>query len=132
LQDIRLDGMHVLVIEDEFLIAMDVEQLCREHGAADVTIIRQLEDLGADRVVGEAYHVAVLDLMLGDTPTTEFANSLRERGIPFVVATGHTDIQERFGIVSDIEVVSKPYGGPDLLAALGRAIERGRDRSGGV
>ena len=70
--------------------------------------------------------------MLGGTSTAEFANSLTERGIPFVFATGYTDIEERFGIVSDIEVVAKPYGGTDLIAALGRAIERGRDRSGGV
>ncbi|WP_421927454.1 response regulator [Neoaquamicrobium sediminum] len=132
MQDIRLDGMHVLVMEDEFLIAMDVEQLCREHGAAEVTIIRQIEDLREDGLAGEAFHVAVLDLMLGDSPTTEFANSLTERGIPFVFATGYTDVQELFGVVSDIEVVAKPYGGTDLIAALGRAIERGRDRSGGV
>lgn len=132
MQDIRLDGMHVLVMEDEFLIAMDVEQLCREHGAAEVTIVRQIEDLGDDPFAGQAFHVAVLDLMLGGNSTTEFANSLSERGIPFVFATGHTDVQERFGIVSDIEVVAKPYGGTDLIAALGRAIERGRDRSSGV
>ncbi len=132
MQDIRLDGMHVLVMDDEFLIAMDVEQLCREYGAAEDTIIRHLEDLGDDPLASEVFHVAVLDLMLGGNSTAEFANSLTERGIPFVFATGYTDIEERFGIVSDIEVVAKPYGGTDLIAALGRAIERGRDRSGGV
>lgn len=132
MQDIRLDGMHVLVMEDEFLIAMDVEQLCREHGATAVTIVRQIEDLGENPFEGEPFHVAVLDLMLGGVPTTDFASTLSERGIPFVFATGHTDVEARFGTGPDIEVVAKPYGGPDLIAALGRAIERRRDKSGGV
>ena len=39
-----LAGLRVLILEDEFLIAMDVEQLCRDHGAADVIILRRLED----------------------------------------------------------------------------------------
>ncbi|TIX20809.1 MAG: response regulator, partial [Mesorhizobium sp.] len=33
-----LDGLRILVLEDEFLIAMDVEQLCRDYGAGDVVI----------------------------------------------------------------------------------------------
>ncbi|TIX32026.1 MAG: response regulator, partial [Mesorhizobium sp.] len=37
-----LDGLRILVLEDEFLIAMDVEQLCRDHGAAEVTIAREI------------------------------------------------------------------------------------------
>ena len=36
-----LDGLRILILEDEFLIAMDVEQLCRDHGAADVVIARR-------------------------------------------------------------------------------------------
>lgn len=134
MQEVRLDGMRVLVMEDEFLIAMDVEQLCREHGATEVTIVRHLEDLGGDPFAGEPFHVAVLDLMLGGNPTTEFASHLSDRGIPFVFATGYTDVDERFGIAPDIEVVAKPFGGKDLIAALGRAIERGRiqSESGGV
>ncbi len=129
---VRLDGMHVLVMEDEFLIAMDVEQLCREHGASDVTIVRHLDDMGADPFAGEPFHVAVLDLMLNGSSTTEFAGRLKDRGIPFVFATGYTDVDERFGFAADIEVVSKPYGGKDLMTALGRAIARSRVQSGCV
>ena len=33
-----LEGLRILLLEDEFLIAMDVEQLCRDHGAADVAV----------------------------------------------------------------------------------------------
>ena len=36
-----LEGLKILVLEDEFLIAMDVEQLCRDHGAEDVAVARQ-------------------------------------------------------------------------------------------
>lgn len=132
MHDVRLDGMRVLVMEDEFLIAMDVEQLCREHGAAEVTIIRHIEEFGSGLWDGEPFHVAILDVMLGGNPTTEIARQLFDRGIPFVFATGYTDIQEHFDAAAEVEVVGKPYAGRELIAAVGRAMARLREASGGV
>lgn len=43
----KLDGLRILVLEDEFLIAMDVEQICRDYGASDVIIARTIEEAEA-------------------------------------------------------------------------------------
>ena len=56
-----LDGLRVLILEDEFLIAMDVEQLCRDHGAREVSIARDLVEIDAGQVK-ETFDVAIVDL----------------------------------------------------------------------
>ena len=58
-----LAGFRVLILEDEYLIAMDVEQLCRDHGAEDAVLIQDLDGVeGA--IANQSFDVAVIDAML--------------------------------------------------------------------
>ncbi len=128
MSNFTLDGMRVLVMEDEFLIALDVEQICRDHGAADVVIVSNIDALGPDPFAKDPFHIAVLDLMLAGRPTLDFAAQLLERAIPFVFATGHSQSESFFERFDGIPVVGKPYSGRDLLAALSVAVETIRPR----
>lgn len=134
MHEISLEGMHVLVLEDEILIAMDVEQLCRDCGAADVTIVRDLDQLGPDPFAGAPFHAAVLDVMVAGRSTVDFARQLQMRRIPFVFATGYVDTDELFEGFAEVEVVDKPYSSTALIKAVAAAIARLRDGlpSGGV
>lgn len=117
-----LAGMRILVLEDEYLIAMDVEQLCRDHGASDVMILRSLDELAAQSSVAEDVHAAVLDVMLAGSSTMEFAQRLHGKGVPFVFATGYSDNQSIFEPFPGVNVVAKPYGGAVLIEAIADAI----------
>jgi len=110
-----LAGLRILVLEDEYLIAMDVELLCREHGAADVTVKRSVEEL--NEPVGD-FDVAIIDLMLAGQSTLPFAERLKNSGKPFVFASGYVDNNEVLSAFPDIRVVGKPYGGSDLIEAI--------------
>lgn len=127
-----LEGMRVLVMEDEFLIAMDVEELCREHGAREVVLARSLDDLPLDLPDGLGFDAAILDVMVAGRSTLELAQALVERRIPFVFATGYAGADALFEAVAGIEVVEKPYAGEALIAAMARAVARTRVGSGGV
>jgi CheY-like chemotaxis protein len=118
-----LDGLRILVLEDEFLIAMDVEQLCRDHGAADITIARTLGEIDGQALPAR-FDVAVVDLMLGEVSTLDFAARLRREGIPFVFASGYSDPDEVKDAFPDIQLVTKPYSGDDLIEALAMACGR--------
>jgi CheY-like chemotaxis protein len=116
-----LSGKSILVVEDEPIVAMMLEEW--------------LEDLGA-RVVGPAgtvaealalvdsthIDVALLDVNLGNERSGAVADRLRERGVPFVFATGyaHTGDDPDFGA----EVLMKPYGVEQVEAALARSMAR--------
>lgn len=119
-----LAGYRILILEDEYLIAMDVEQLCRDHGAEDAILIGDLDALEAE-LAGRRFDVAVIDAMLNGRSTLDFARRLRERSIPFVFATGYGDAAERFADFPGVPVVGKPYGGRELIDAI--ALVVGRD-----
>lgn len=125
-----LDGLKVLVLEDEFLIALDVEQLCREHGAQDVIIMRRLEELGAEALLSHGFSVAIVDVRLGGETTFEFARELSSHGIPFIFATGYSETEALFEMFPGVSVVSKPYVGGALIEAVRTAMQDVRPASG--
>ena len=116
--------MRILVLEDEFLIAMDVEQLCRDHGAGDVVIARDLAEI--DRADGRRRDSTrvIVDLMLGGTSTLDFAAQLRQAGVPFVFASGYSDADEIKASFPGVRLVTKPYSGDDLVEAVAAACGR--------
>lgn len=118
-----LSGMRILVLEDEVLIAMDVEQLCRDNGASDVVVVRNLAEIDADRAAME-FHAAIVDVMLDGTSTLDFARHIHERNVPFVFASGYTDIDEIFAVFPDVAVIGKPYSGSELIEAVAAAASR--------
>jgi CheY-like chemotaxis protein len=130
LSDSPLQGLRVLVMEDEYLIAMDVEQMCRDHGAEEVFILRRLDELGDDPLSLLKFHLAIVDVRLGGDTTLEFARQLAEKRIPFVFATGYAETEQLFEAFPGVAVIGKPYAGDVLIDALCAAIERQRVSGG--
>lgn len=118
-----LSGLRILLLEDEYLIAMDVEMICRDNGAADVIVKRSMSELD-DGFPLDGFDVAIVDLMLSGVTTVPFAKRLAERGKPFIFASGYVDPSVAQRDFPDISVVGKPYSGDDLLEALLRATGR--------
>jgi len=133
-RDLALAGMRILVMEDEILIAMDVEQLCREHGAAEVVMVHALGVADSERPLEVDFDAAILDVALAGHSTLPFAGRLSAAGVPFVFATGHSDAEGLFDDFPGVAVIGKPYGEAALIEALTLAIADGRARppSGGV
>lgn len=117
-----LAGLRLLIVEDEFLIAMDVEQLCRDHGAADAFVVSTAAALAPGAFSRTDFDAAILDVMVEGQPTLGFARGLAEQGIPFIFATGYSDRQEVFSAFPGVRVVGKPYAGDELVEALAAAL----------
>ncbi len=132
--DKPLKDLRILVMEDEFLIAMDVEQLCQDNGAEEVIILRTLKELDEQSVEARGINVAVVDVMLAGESTVDFARTLQDRKVPFVFATGYAENENLFEAFPGIRVVGKPYAGPTLITAMVEAINERQDpqRSGCV
>jgi light-regulated signal transduction histidine kinase (bacteriophytochrome)/CheY-like chemotaxis protein len=125
-QDSRsLSNYHVLLVEDQFVIALDAEQLLRENGASEVSIAATPTE--AERILSSARpHVAVLDVNLGRTTSLGVAERLLAVGIPFIFATGYGDsrmIPDKF---RDVPVVRKPYSARSLVGAVDIVLSRSR------
>lgn len=122
-----LDGLRILIVEDEFLIAMDVEQVCRDHGAADVVIAKNVNGFAAEPLAGEPIDLAILDIRLGGGTTLDFAWQLRTRGTPFIFATGYIDEEGLFAHTDrdfgGVPVLMKPFNAKELVEALAFAMK---------
>lgn len=118
-----LSGLRILVLEDEALIALDVEQLCKDHGAGDVVIASNLREA---QQASLPYDAAIIDIMLDGEPTLDFARGLEAAGVPFVFASGYDQLDEIFNGFPDVTLVSKPYAGADLVEAVAESIRKTR------
>jgi CheY-like chemotaxis protein len=95
-----------LLVEDEFLIAADMEAILRDMGFEPL-IAASVPD--ALRILAEGgVGVAVLDYRLGNTDTESVGAKLREQRIPFALCSGSTPDQTGSAF-HGVPFVSKPY-----------------------
>jgi DNA-binding response OmpR family regulator len=78
----------VLVAEDEFLVAMLLEEDLREAG---FSIVGPFTTLEAAREAAENndFEVAVLDVNMNGEMSFPLADELRRRGVPFIFLSGY-------------------------------------------
>jgi CheY-like chemotaxis protein len=109
-------GYRVLLVEDEAMIAMLVEDMLEDLGHDLAAVATRLEEaLALTR--SEVFDVAILDLNLGGVLTYPVADVLRDKGVPFIFATGYGSggLKEAY---ADLPTLHKPFN----QEALGQAI----------
>ena len=117
-----LEGLRVLVVEDEFLIAMNLEEDLR---AAGCHVIGPVSDLAAAMTAASAekFDIALLDVNLRGEKVFAVADNLRARGIAFMLLSGYgkMDLPDRF---HDAPRLAKPYDPGSLLREVERLMVR--------
>ena len=92
-----LEGLHVLVVEDEALLAFEMAEDLQAFGAMPLGPIATVKK--AMQFVQETDHIdaALLNVMLHRQEAFPVADELRRRGIPFVFVTGNDEaVKARF------------------------------------
>jgi len=117
-----LSGVRVLIVEDDPLMAMDLEDSLAEAGAAVVGLCRSVEDAMARAAVGD-FAVAVLDFSLGSDTASPVARRLARGGVPFVLYTGKSIRDPSLGEWA-CPIVEKPASPQKLVSALRAALAR--------
>ncbi|MES2987578.1 MAG: response regulator [Pseudomonadota bacterium] len=107
-----LNGLRVLVVEDEPVVAMCLEDILEELGCVTVGPANRLSE-GLKLAEGEL-DAAILDINLGGERSNSIAELLRSRGVPFAFASGYGSAPEGFGA----PMIEKPYRTADIARAL--------------
>ena len=116
-----LEGARVLVVDDEILIALDIEATLVEAGARVVALCLTLQEA----LVGAALEdvsVATLDIRLGPDTSAAVAALLTERGIPFIFYSGQAlpqEMRERWPLS---QLIPKPAEPRQLVEAVARSL----------
>jgi DNA-binding NtrC family response regulator len=117
-----LRGRRVMIVEDELLVAMELESLLEDQGCAVVgpapTVDRALALL--DREQPDA---AILDVNLDGQTAIPVAAALKARGVPFLLATGYGNMQVSQPELNGAPRLDKPVSHDRLVRTLARILQ---------
>jgi len=116
-------NLTLMIVEDQALIAMDLEAMLIEQGMTVAGIWASCEQALAALDSGTAIDAAILDYHLGDENTAPVADALEQRGVPFIFAMAQGDaiLPARF---AGKPTIRKPYDSVQLRSALDAAVNK--------
>lgn len=121
MSDAVLDGLAVFVVEDEALVALNLEDMLMDLGCVVVGPAMRLDRAMHMAEQGLAADVAILDVNLAGEKVFPLAERLVEAGLPVVFATGYgrAGLTEAFHA---LPVLQKPYTIEEVAAGLREAM----------
>jgi CheY-like chemotaxis protein len=117
-QPAKSAGCRILVVEDEALVALQLQEDLESDGHHVVGPARCLEQ-GISLALNEDIDAALIDVSLGRDTSTPIADQLLARKIPFAFATGYADGTMLPEHLRKVPRLSKPYA----LADVRRLVE---------
>jgi CheY-like chemotaxis protein len=114
-----MPAQRLLVVEDELLVALDIESILTEAGMEVVgpasTAAEALQLIGSTKL-----DAALLDANLSGESIDEVASALSAQGVPFAYVTGYG--RESLPEAHPAPIVTKPFDATQLLAAARRLL----------
>jgi DNA-binding response OmpR family regulator len=111
-----LSGKSILLVEDEFLLALQLEELLQSHGGTVRGPYRTLDD-AMKAAQHDDFDFAILDINLSGTMAYPLADHLLARGVPFLFLTGYSqgNLPKQF---HGVPRLNKPCDQAQLIAIL--------------
>ena len=120
-----LSSQRLLIIEGEFLIALEIQRILEEANASQTVFARDFGEAAEMAERFAEFDLAIINPPLEGTPEIEMANQLANAGPALVICTAGP-----LGLdgtpLAGMEVVRKPFADGDLLAACQRALAKRR------
>ena len=116
-----LEGVRILVVEDDYLIAQLLDEMLRPTGCVVLGPLPRLAD-ALDAARRETCDVAVLDVNLGGERVYPVAEVLSGRNVPFVFVTGYSSgaLPREY---AEQPRLGKPFKAEQLIRALSNLVE---------
>ena len=117
-----LNGLSVLLLEDEYLIALDAEDILTSLGVTQIQIVNTLAG-AAEAAENGGVDLAILDLNINGEMSLDVAQLFRQGGTPIVFASGY-ELRDRLS--AELEhggvYLRKPYTSDSLKEAVHTAL----------
>lgn len=107
----------VLIVEDNYIIALDLEAMLRELGVETVRTASSVSQ-ALDMIAAHAPQYALLDVNMGADKSFAIADRLRELGLPFTFSTGYGDSHAFPPQFAASPMLVKPYRPEQLRAVI--------------
>jgi len=117
-----LDGISVLIIEDEFIIGMMLLSEIERAGAISVGPVTSVAD-ALEKIKSGIADIAIVDSKLADGSAADLADALEHRGMRYVVVSGYEEANLPKGL-KGAPFVPKPISVPLLIETIHRVTRR--------
>jgi len=117
-----LKDVNVLVIEKEFLIALDIQRMLETLEAGEIVLARNFADAAQLEHHWPRIKLAIVEVTLDPQPACALVERLLANGIAVVLASGDTTLLARVELLASLPKVSKPMAENDLIQAIGQAM----------
>jgi DNA-binding NtrC family response regulator len=117
LADLPLEGVTVLLVEDNLLIALEAEAMLTDLGARLVVSASTLR-AAEEAISVHEFGFAMLDISVGRGTSFDLARRLRSAGMPYIFASGYGDQVVLDSDHSASIVIQKPYERDHLRRAI--------------
>lgn len=117
-----LEGLRILVVEDELLTALELARMIEDCGGEVVGPVGRLEQ-AQELARREQIDAVVLDVQLNGKTTLALADELLSRDLPVLLTTGYERemLPDR---LSNVPRLNKPYSDGDFLRIAGQHLVR--------
>lgn len=112
-----LAGQTILVVEDDPLIALDIADQLRDLGAGNVVVAESVAN-AIKALDADGFDIALLDVALQESNSTEVADRLLAGHIRFGFATGYTELTRLPEHLRHVPVISKPFTADQLRSFI--------------
>ena len=116
----------VLVVEDEFIIALDLSETVQDLGYSLEGPFADTEH-ALDALQTAMPDAAILDVFTADGEVYPVADALTEAGVPIIFHSGHVPPQEVRERYPEALACSKPCPPDRIIDMLQQAVDRKRE-----
>lgn len=110
-----LDGVTVLVVEDEIIVALDLALALEDAGATVAGPLSRLDDAGLDAAHAAPADVAILDVDVRGREVFPLARALLRRDVPVVFSTARRDLSAIRRRFPNAPILAKPRSSHALV-----------------
>ena len=116
-----LEGLRIFAVEDESLVAMQLEDILDELGCVVAGLAMRVDRAQSMLDAVPDIDAAILDMNIAGVKVYPVAERLRERNVPIVFATGYglEGIETEWRV---FPVLQKPYTAEQIARALTQSM----------
>jgi len=111
-----------LLVEEEFLIAMDLERVLESFAITETVVMRTAQEALALDIGRDVFAIAIIDVGHATRAGLDLARHLVSVGVPLVLTTTDLSLSGGAPDLPNVPVVTKPVPETELVNALNRAL----------
>lgn len=125
----ELAGKRLLVLEDEYLIGLELERIAEECGAKSVHVVSTIDQLMSWINSGQICDLAILEVEARGVSSLKAASLLRTRDVPLLFTSAYDADLSGIAEFAGTPVVGKPYGRSQIIRAVASLSGSSNDQS---